>query len=201
MRAIAIAGVVLMFLAVAFFVAQGRVTLRIPEAQAQSLIDARLPLRSQSAHHSYELTRVKLTFLDGDKVHVDCQFALEFLGRTTQGTVSGVARPVYRDAKFFLEDFEVEKLDVGRIELTDRPNHERTIKKLAAGFLSSVPIYEVRSWKKLFLREVRVERGVLIAVLDPTTSWKLSFQASSQERERLWALVGPRAPSPSAKTL
>ena len=180
-------------------IGSGQLTLRIPLAVAQKRVDARLPLKSRSVYHAYEITRARLAFASDGLVLVDGDFTVEVAGRAAAGHITGRARPVYRDHAFYLEDLEVTHVDLDKLELgssdvergrrlfgnlgtnvtelKDRDVIDRAVALLLRGFLWDTPIYQLdettakRRLARMMLREIRVESDALVAVLDRTSSW------------------------------
>jgi hypothetical protein len=176
-------------------------TIRIAQETAQAKLDARLPIESRSSLHDYKLTAAKIAFEGTGRIHLDGDFKIEFAGRVASGRCVGSAVPVYRNRAFYLEDLQVTHIEIGKLDLAthdlDRANHlarwlggegaspskldrsitDRAITGMIRGFLKETPVYEIdekttrHRLARMMLREIRVEHGVLVAVLDPTTPW------------------------------
>jgi hypothetical protein len=160
---------------------------RLTEADVQRQLDAHLPVRATHVGQTFAIETARVHFRPDGRVGIEATLAVDVglanVHRT--GSVVASARVELRGDAFYLASPLMERVQLDGHEQSGYGLAARAVAQLLARQLQDRPVYRLdprrvaRAGPLLALREVRVESGVLIAVLDAGTLWR-----------RFWARMG-----------
>lgn len=126
----------------AFMVLRPTVEYRIPLADIQSRIDARMPVEGGRLGVSWSVSDVRLAFADGGRATLEAKVDVEGYGREVFFEAEGTAVPEYRDGAFWLTGIDLG--DVRVLRLREKHGAIAAAGRMAAGLVERGIISEER---------------------------------------------------------
>ncbi len=193
LRAAGLVGLLAAAAAIAALWLHGPVAVRIEQDRIRAAVDAKLPIEGKRLGVSYAIRTVSLDFGADGRAAFSAVSMIDLAKSTYQVSFGGTSRLDYRSGEFFLSDFRMSEgvdirqdrggvlvqpaffpsLDGSRLQASLNDAIQGAVVTAFRSVLEKTPVYSLPDDSlrdgavRLLLRDLRIEDGAVVAILDP----------------------------------